>query len=250
MLKVILILIVTVAFSLHTAAQPPKTAVNLYNNGKKLIGYGMYYEAIQSFKKAIALYKNYDSAYLVWSNLYTRMNKPDSAILVLNRAIKQNPKMLIAYTTLAQVYRDYKTNPDSARLYFSYALKLDSSNKELFYNIAWCYNAGMEYEKAISYSVKALDRDINYKPAYNEMAHAWHALKRYDEALVMFKKYAAVSTSDQPLFYSGMIYLELNQYDNLQKTIDELLKKGAKSPADGLQKRWDIKKNQKPAQGS
>ena len=250
MLKRILILLVAFFVTITVLAQPPRTAINLYKTGKKLIEQGMFYEAMQSFKKAIVFYKNYDSAYLEWSNLYIRMNKPDSAIYVWSRAVKLNPGMVAGYNALGKLYRDKKQNFDSARVNFIHALKIDSTNKELFYNVAWCYNAVQDYDNAILYAVKALELDVNYKPPYSELAHAIRFSKKFDEGLVLFKKYSAISTCELPLFYSGLLYMESGRYDDLQKTIDELTKKGFIPQADGLKKRWEAKKNLKPAQGS
>ena len=107
-----------------------------------------------------------------------------------------------------------------------------------------------QFEKAILYSGKLLEMDINNRKAYNEMAHAYHATKKYDEALVVFKKYAAISTCELPLYYAGLVYLELNQFDNVQQTMDELTKTGFQKSAEGLKKRWDLKKKQPPVKGS
>ena len=248
MLKQMLIFVLALVISFSTHAQPPKVAVSLFKSGKQMIQQGLFYNAIQNFRKATTIYKNYDSAFLEWSNIYIRINKPDSSIYVWNLAIKQSPKMLLAYKTLGRIYRDNKSQYDSAKLYYSKVLKIDSTDKENFYNVSWCCNATKDFDNAIIYAIKALGIDVNYRPAYGELAHAYRNNRKMDEGLATFKKYAALSTSEQPLFYCGMIYLETNQYDKLQETIDELNKKGAKSSADGLKKRWDIKKNAKPTQ--
>ena len=114
MFKQIFILAAYFSITIITIAQPPKNAVRSYIRGQKLREQGMYYEAIQSFKKATALYRNYDSAYLEWSDLYLRMNKADDALLVLHNAAKQNPEMRSAYITMGGIYKDKKMNYDSA----------------------------------------------------------------------------------------------------------------------------------------
>ena len=250
MLKQILIFTLVVVSRFSSYSQPPKAAVILFNSGKKLIQQGLFYNAMQRFNKATTIYKNYDSAWLEWGNLYLRINKPDSAIYVWSKAKKLNPKMILAYTMLGKIYRDNKFMNDSAKSNFLTALKLDSTNKENYYNVAWCYNAISDFDSAIFYANKALEIDVNYRAPFGELAHAYRNNRKMDEGLATFKKYAAISTSEQPLFYCGMIYLETNQFDNLQSTIDELNKRGAKSSADGLKKRWDAKKNGKPVKGS
>ena len=120
-------------------------------------------------------------------------------------------------------------------------------NKETFFNICWCYNAKKEFEKAVTYAQKALDLDINYRAPYSELGFSYHALYKLDDAIELFKKYIGKTTCDLPLYYSGICYLELKQFDNVQNMIDELKKMNSKL-ADALKKRWDKKINQKPAQ--
>lgn len=247
MLKKQLTLILGITLVAFSYAQPLKPEDHYYAYGKKASNEGRYPDAINAFKKVVSLDKHYDSAYIEWSTVYAKMNKPDSAILILKLALKVNPKMYTAYLAMGKIYRDYKSNYDSALISYSNVLKMDSSNKEVYYSMAWCYNSKKEYDSAISFAIKAIAFDYNYKPPYSELAHAYHATKRYAEAIEQFKKYIAVSTCDLPLFYSGMCYMELNQFDNVQKMIDALNKMNSKM-GEGLKKRWDMKKNQKPAQ--
>jgi tetratricopeptide (TPR) repeat protein len=247
MLKQILILAVSLVFTFAASAQPMSSADTYFAYGKKMSNEGRYPDAVRAFRKVTELNKNYDSAYIEWSIVYAKMNKPDSALIVLTKAIKIKPKMIAAYLTMGKIYRDNKSNYDSALISFYNAFKIDSANLETIYNISWCYNAKQDYDNAISYAAKALSLDINYKPAYNEMAHAYHASKKYNEGIEQFKKYIGISTCDLPLYYSGLCYLELNQSDNVQKMIDELNKTKSKL-GESLKRRWDMKKNIKPAQ--
>ena len=241
MLKRISIIVTGLLIIAVSIAQPPKNAVNFYKNGLALRDKGMYPEAINAFKQATILYKKYDSAWLELGNLSMKLNMIDTALWYYNKATIANPRQVLAYIAMGNIYRDSRSSFDTAIQCYSDAMKIDSTNKVTFYSLAWCYNAKMKFDSAIYYSIRSLDIDNNYRPAYGELGHAYHASNKYKEAIEQFKKHIAKSEVDLPIYYSGMCYLELNQKDSALKMVDALRKIGSKM-ADGLQKRIDLKK--------
>jgi tetratricopeptide (TPR) repeat protein len=221
-----------------TMAQPPKQAVALYKTGVKFEEKGMFYEAIAAYKKAISLNKKYDSAYLRTGAVYTKINKPDSAVIILKTAVKVIPGFSKGYTELGNIYRDIKNNPDEAIINYTKALKTDSTNKVIYYSLAWCNNTKKYYREAIKYGIKALEIDNNYKAAYNELGHAYHQLNANEECIAQFKKNLAVSVNDLPLLYTGFCYTELKQKDEALKIYEELKKINPKM-AEGLKRKID-----------
>ena len=219
-------------------AQPKKQAVAALKAGMDLKAQGAFGQAILSFKKAIALDKQYDSAYLQLGMLYTQINMADSAILLYKKAVKTNPAVAWGYIALANAYRDYKSNPDDAITNYFQALKIDSTNKFVLYNIAWCYNAKSDNREAIKYALRSLQIDNNYIPAYNELGHAYNTLKAYEEGAEQFKKNLAISVNEIPLLYCGYCYIELKQKDNALKISEELNKLNPKR-AEFLKKKID-----------
>ena len=125
---------------------------------------------------------------------------------------------------MGKIYRDSRQNLDSALFYYNAAAKIDSTNKEIFYALAWTYNAKREYEKAIPCAVKALEIDNTYKPAYGELGHAYRATKKYTEAIEQFNKHLAISVVDVVLLYSGYCYTELNNKEGALKQYEALKK--------------------------
>ena len=240
MLRCFFILFASLLFATVTTAQPVKKAIPFYKNGLIYRDKGMFNEAIGSFKKAIALDKKYDSAYLELSTLYLKISMTDSAIALLKKGVKINPSFTAAHFTLGLIYRDYKKISDEAIVHFSNALKTDSTNKVTLYSLAWCNNDKGNYREAVKYGIKALEVDNNYRPAYNELAHAYRQLKAYAEGIEQFKKNIAISVNEQPLYYSGLCYLELNDKAGAEKMYEELKKINSKS-ADALRKKIDTK---------
>jgi protein O-GlcNAc transferase len=238
MLRCFFILFTCLLFATAANAQTVKKAIPFYKSGLAYRDKGMFMEAIGSFKKAIALDKKYDSAYLELSGIFLKINMADSAITLLKKAVKINPGFTGAHFALGMIYRDYKRISAEAIVHFLNALKLDSTNKVTLYSLAWCNNDKGNYAEAVKYGIKALEVDNNYRPAYNELAHAYRNLKTYQEAIDQFKKNLAISVTDQPLYYSALCYLELKDKAGAEKMYEELKKINPKS-AEGLRKKID-----------
>lgn len=219
-------------------AQPNKQAAAALKAGMEFKAQGVFDKAIISFKKAIALDKKYDSAYLQLGTLYTQISMADTAILLYKKAVKTIPAFAKGYIALGNVYRDYKSNPDDAIINYLQALKIDSTDKFTLYSIAWCYNAKANNREAIKYAVRSLQIDNNYIPAYNELGHAFHQMKAYEEGAEQFKKHLAISVNEIPLLYCGYCYIELKQKDNALKMYEELNKLNPKR-AEFLKKKID-----------
>jgi tetratricopeptide (TPR) repeat protein len=233
-------ILLAVFSTLSIVAQPPKPSPALiaFNNGKAFRDKGMLKESIASFNKAISLDKKYDSAYLEIAKIYATTGKPDSAVMVLHKAVKFIPGFAGAYILIGNLYRDNIKNQDSAIANYLIALKIDSSNKNTYYSLAWCSNAKGYYREAIKYGIKSLEIDNNYKPAYNELGHAYRQLKAYEECVNQFKKNLAISVNELPMLYSGYCYTELNQKENALKMYEDLNKINPKMAA-ALKKKLD-----------
>lgn len=239
MKRFLLLLVVIFFLSEGITAQPPVSkAVPVYKKAKQLEQQGMYFEAIAAYKKAIQSDKKFDSSYLSLATLYLRISQNDSAILVLKNAIKLNPLFTAAQVMLGMTYRDYVKNSAEAMKYYTTAAALDSTNKEVWYALAWCSNDLKKYDDAIRYAERALNIDNSYRPAYNEMGHAYRKMEKYAEAITAFKKRLDISVNEQPLYYTGLCYLELKDKEGARRMYAELVKLQSKS-ADALKKRID-----------
>jgi protein O-GlcNAc transferase len=238
MLKYFYAILFVVSSTLSVNAQGPKPALVAFNNGVGFKNKGMFNESIAAFKKAISIDKKYDSAYLELGRIYAAIGKPDSAVAVLKQGIKLVPNFIGAYVLAGNLYRDNIKNPDLAIPCYLNALKIDSSDKTTYYSLAWCSNAKGYFREAIKYGLRALEIDNNYKPAYNELGHAYRQLKAFEECINQFKKNLAISINDLPMLYSAYSYMELNQKENALKIYEDLNKLNPKMAA-ALKKRLD-----------
>ncbi len=231
MLKQILPLLIFLSIFSEATAQTGNKAAAYFKAGLDFKEKNMFADAVLAFRKAIALNKLYDSAYVELASINLKSSSHDSAILNLNKALSISPNMTSALIALGNVYRDYRPNYDSAIICYKSATKVDSTNKLAYYSLAWCYNAKQEFENAIPFAIKALEIDNNYRPAYGELGHAYRRSKKFAEAIEQFRKNRAVSAIDLPIFYSGMCYTQLNDKEGALKDYEELKKVNEKMAA-------------------
>lgn len=241
MLKQVLPLLISLFWVSAVTAQRNAKAVAYLQSGIDLKNKNMLPEAMAAFKKAVAIDKAYDSAYVEMGIINARDKKLDSAILNVKKAIAITPMIAYGWLTLGYIYRDSRPNYDSAIICYSNALQTDSLNKAGWYSIAWCYNAKAEYNKAIPFAIKALEIDNGYRIAYAELGYAYKNTKKYTECIEQFKKNLAISIVDLPIFYSGLCYIELKdkegalrEYEELKK-INERLAESLKKSIDKMQ---------------
>ncbi len=215
-------LICLIFFSAANAQR--KKAAPFYKAGIAFKQVNNFGEALNSFAKAASLDKKYDSAYVEMGNIYSGGGNIDLAIMNYKQALVINPDYTVALIGMGKIYRDARQNFDSAIIYFTAAEKIEKTNKETYYALAWIYNAKQEYEKAIPYAIKSLEIDNTYKPSYGELGHAYRATKKYNEAIEQFKKNLAVSVVDVAYLYSGYCYTELNNKEGAMQQYEALLK--------------------------
>ncbi len=237
MLKRFLPLLISILLFSAAHAQVSK-AKQHYKSGIQLRNNNKFPEALAEFSKATEFDKKFDSAYVEIGNIYSKSGSMDLAMTNYNKALAVNPKYADALFGIAKIYRDAIKNYDSAIYFFDAAAKIDSTNKEIFYGMAWTYNARKEHDLAISYAIKSLKIDNTYKPAYGELGHAYRATKKYAACIEQLKKNLAVSVVDVAYLYSGYCYTELNNKEGAMQQY-EALKKINEKMAGALKKKID-----------
>ena len=209
-----------------------------YHSGIEFTKKNKFPEALAEFTKATENKRNFDSAYVQLGNIYSKLGDMEMARSNYNKALAINPVYAEALVGMAKIYRDVIKQYDTAINYFNAAARIDTVNKEIFYGLAWIYNATKQHDKAIPYAVKALEIDNSYKPAYGELGYAYRSTQQFAACIEQLKKNLAVSVVDMALLYSGYCYIELNNRQGALEQYEALLKINDKM-ANGLKKKID-----------
>ncbi|MBK7434394.1 MAG: tetratricopeptide repeat protein [Chitinophagaceae bacterium] len=210
--------------SMTGLAQVPAAALQLYNEGIKLKDNRQTAEALDKFKKAIAIKANYTDALYNAGWCQNELAKYNSAIDYLNKARVGWPDIPKVYFELGFAF--YKLgNNDSARIHFNRCLELkkdyslafkqlgyidydeekyssairqfnqyEASAKDeikdylYWYRKGFSHNALKEYEQAINRLNRSLEYKKDFLNTFLELGFANTKLKRNEEAIAQFKK--------------------------------------------------------------
>ncbi len=237
MLKQLLPFLIALLF-FSTAHSQVKNVTFYFKTGIQFRNTDKFTEALDAFNKAISLNKYFDSAYVEMGNIFLKIGNTDNAITAYKIAISINSKYTEALIAMGKLYRDTKQNFDSSIFYYTKAVAIDTRNKDIWYGLAWVYNAKKEYDNAINFAAKALEVDNTYKPAYNELGHAYRGSQKFTEGIEQFKKNLAVSEVDLAYLYSGFCYTELKDKASAMEMHEKLNKINEKM-ANALKKKID-----------
>jgi tetratricopeptide (TPR) repeat protein len=127
------------------------------NLGAAYVKKGLFDEAFEEYKKAIAISPTYAEAHTNLGNAYTRRGEYDKAIAEHENALAANPRLMSAYYNLGNSY----------------------------------YAMGM-YDDAIVHYKKFLAADPNNAEAYNNLGNAYYKIDNYSDAAAHFDKALAL----------------------------------------------------------
>ncbi len=140
--------------SSRSLAIPPSALSELqkgteFLNGKKDPG-----ASISHFQRAIEAFPNYYEAYFLKGMAYLQLNALDEARVALGKAIELEPKNLAPYHPLAVVLFSSK-HYDEAEALLAKASKMDPAGWRWPFELARCYAAQGQWEKALQYGQMA-----------------------------------------------------------------------------------------------
>ena len=118
-----------------------------------------------------------------------------------------------------------------------------STQAEIYYYIGRNYSHLKEYEKALSYSQKAIQFNPNYSPPYDAIGMFMIKQKNYQEAIPFFEKELSLIPNSQnnplssyPYYYLAKIYFHTNNDPQAKQMIEmaEKLAQGLTEPKPSL----------------
>lgn len=137
-------------------------ALALY--GEINVAYARYKEAIDFFNKSLEIEYNQYATHHLMGYAFKKLDQLDVAVNCFQNSININPDYLQSYIEAALVYQ--LKNDTLAETFYKNALKIDSSNIIVLYNLGLYYQNNQVYNDALDTYNELLEND-----AFNSNAH-------------------------------------------------------------------------------
>lgn len=145
-----------------------------------------YGKAITDLDIAVKLNPKYADAYNALGDSYRIKGDKKKAIRALNIAISIDSTIAAAYNNRALVYELENNSPKAEQDYLK-AIKLEDD--PLYYkNIGYLYFDRKDFQKAVDYATKAIEKNPNFKEGYILRSDAYAQLGDFDKAEMDKKK--------------------------------------------------------------
>jgi serine/threonine protein kinase/tetratricopeptide (TPR) repeat protein len=201
-------------------------AYNYFLRGRE--DYEKFYfgDALKFLEKAIALDPEFAIAHLVLSEAVLELgdfNRRDEALETAYRyaaGASEKERLYIA----AMYARDREHDPDKRRRLLLELVTKFPDEKYAHYELGFLYESHRDYAAADDAYRKAIALDPEFGYAINQLAYVQAKLGRFDEALRLFERYAAISPGDaNPLDSIGELYLRMGRLDLAEAKYREAL---------------------------
>jgi len=168
-------------------------------------------EAIDEYKKAIAIDSTNVSDDKALGNLLVSENRTDEAIEVYRKILQMEPKNAEAQKVYAQLLG---TTGDQEAVIEAQekALAMDPKNTDLMYTLGETYFKMSEFQKSIEKFNLYLQLKPNDTFALEYLGNAKQNLEQYHEAIAIFEKIIAIKPDNKKILCSmATSYKDLNQ---------------------------------------
>jgi len=143
--------------------------------------------ALSLFQEGIAKNKDNAEAIAYYARYFQNTDQHPSAITWFKKALAINPYYLWPYECLSEIYTELN-QPDSAELILKKAIPNFSQSPELYNILGNLYYANGKYKAALEQYRKAVDTDSNFAAAYGNLAYAALENNSFEEAVKLILK--------------------------------------------------------------
>lgn len=189
--------------------------------------------AAADLTKAISLKNDYPNFYLYRAKAQMALEKYAAAIADYQKYLTKNKKKPDVALALTEAYiKTYKYPQAEKELVF--AQREMPQEPEPYFWWGRLYYAQGNLDQAVSYYSKAINRDIDFAPAYRYRAAAFKDMGELEASAEDYTQ--LLDLTPEPIFYNrrGLVYEELEQWD---KAIEDYTKTIELSP------KWPIAYN-------
>lgn len=155
--------------------------------------------------------------------LFMEEKNYEKAILLLQKAIKLNPKNSLSYNNLGTALKE-SGKPNEAVVYWKKALAIDPKFIESLSNLGIYYLDAGNQQKARGYFFRIIKINPNDASAYNNLGVSFLNQSSYQEAITNFEKSIDINPSDYAcLYHLGLTYRLNEDYENSIKYLKKSL---------------------------
>jgi len=162
-------------------------------------------EALEHFKRAVAIDPKYARAYYLQAQIYRLHNNRAEAASLLAHAVDvdpNNPDVYDMYTTWGEVLRDMG-RPQQAQKIFERAIATDPKKGSAYTAVGKIYLDQGEWSKAADYFRKAVDVDPSWGRYHYFLARALAGAGKHEAAIAAFERAIALEPL-HALSYTGL----------------------------------------------
>jgi len=156
----------------------------------------MHLEALQHFKKAVAIYPPFFNATYDVGRVYSIMNLQDSALRYYLRVIRLNPMFTDAYIAAGDIYFQ-KGELDSARVKYEETITVFPQLYFGYDKVSYIYFMQKKYEESLIVNRKAMINISNDPQPFIAIAKTFHAINQDDSARYYLQRAIALSPTHQ-----------------------------------------------------
>jgi tetratricopeptide (TPR) repeat protein len=197
-------------------------------NGCMLFAQKKYKEALESFRKAVAIKDDSKETHYWLGFCYFRLNDYPNALKSCQRAVEIDANYAEAHRALGWIYRATGHNNDAIYA-FNTAVKLEPDEGLAYLGMGVVYIDKDDFPAAINNLRKAsalnIDNEDDKLQLYKFMGYAYEKVKNYAESIRAFKEAAKLKMDDpEASFFLGRAYLWARNYNNATETFKQVLK--------------------------
>ena len=182
-----------------------------------------YKNAKISLQKSLTYKKDYINTYLELGFAATKLKQDDEAISHFNKALEIDPKSLLSFNGIAEVYRDNKREMTEAMTWYQKILDINPMEKKAHFGMGYCFNALTKYHEAIDHLKKAIEKDPVYTAAVVELGYSYFKLGKDADAITQFDKAISQNPKNENArYYTCLLYIRVKNKAKAQKVLNEL----------------------------
>ncbi len=198
----------------------PDTSIVYFTKGLIHADMGEEEIALLDFRKAFIKDRTNAETMVNIANIYYHMQKPDSSVIYLQKALKLDAKQPQAYNILAMVYA-YKAEYDDALMYITTAISYDNDDAYFINNKGFILLKLMRLEEAEEDIIQSMKMDPYNGWVYRNLGLVRYAQGNLSEAVRLIDKALSMDNSIDNIYHDlAVVYKELGELD---KACDLLL---------------------------